>query len=92
MLRECPNAQLKEVKEGKGNCGSWVLGAIAFFLNAKAVVYLNKNSQNGLETLQFSRKTSASPCQDRDIMVQISVDAFHREGIIFVVDIVNVLS
>ncbi len=47
---------------------------------------------NCLEILQFSRKTSASPRQCWDIMAQISVDAFHREGVIFVVDIVNVLS
>lgn len=68
-----------------------MFGAIPFFLNAKAIVCLNKNSQNRLEVLQFSWKAPASPCQCRDIMAQISIDTFHREGVIFVVYIVDVL-
>jgi len=69
-----------------------MLGAIAFILDSKAVVSLNKNCKNRLEILQLSWKASAVPCQCWDIMAQISIDAFHREGVIFVVDIVNVLS
>ena len=88
---ECPNTQLKEVKERKWHSNPWMFGAITFFLNAKAIVCLNKNCQNCLEILQFSRKTSASPCQCRDIMAQIGVDTFHRESVIFVVYIVDVL-
>ncbi len=89
---ECPKAQLKEVKNRKGDSNTWVSGTVAVFFQSKTIVCLNKNSQNCLEILQFSRKTPASPCQCRDVMAQISVDAFHREGVIFVVHIVDVLS
>ena len=66
-------------------------GTVAIFLESKTVIGLNKNSKNSLEILQFSRKASASPRQRRDIMAQISVDALHREGVIFIVNIINML-
>ena len=89
---ECPNAELKEVKEGKRDSNPWMTSAIAFFLQSETVVGLNKNSKNRLEIFQFSGKASASPCQRRDIMAQISIDTFHREGVILIVDVVNMLS
>ncbi len=61
-------------------------------LKAKTIVSLYKDSKNRLEVLQLSGKTPASPCQCRDIMAQISVDTFYRESVIFVVDVVNMLS
>ena len=63
-----------------------------FLLQAEAVVCLHKNSEDGLKVFQFPRETPAAPRQRRDIMAQISIDAFCREGVIFVVDIVNMLS
>ena len=89
---ECPNAELKEVKEGKRDSSPWMTSAIAVFLQSETVVGLNKNSKNCLEIFQFSGKASASPCQRRDIMAQISVDTFHREGVILIVDVLNMLS
>ena len=65
---------------------------IAMLLKAKTIVSLYKDSKNRLEVLQLPGKTSASPCQRRDIMAQISVDTFYRESVIFVVDVVNMLS
>ena len=65
---------------------------IAAFLQSETVVGLNKNSKNRLEIFRFSGKASASPCQRRDIMAQISVDTFHCEGVILIVDVVNMLS
>ena len=67
-------------------------GAKTTFLRTKAVISANKNSKNGLKVLQLSGKAPAAPCQSRDIMPQVSVDAFHCEGITFVMDIENVLS
>ena len=90
--RECPNAELKEVKEGKRDSSPWMTSAIAFFLQSETVVGLNKNSKNCLEIFQFSGKASASPCQRRDIMAQISVDTLNSESVLFVVNIVNMLS
>ena len=92
MGMECPNAELKEVKEGKRDSSPWMTSAIAFFLQSETVVGLNKNSKNRLEIFRFSGKASASPCQRRDIMAQISVDTFHCEGVILIVDVVNMLS
>jgi hypothetical protein len=89
---ECPNAELKEVKEGKRDSSPWMTRTIAVFLQSETVVGLNKNSKNCLEIFQFSGKASASPCQRRDIMAQISVDTFHCEGVILIVDVVNMLS
>ena len=65
---------------------------IAMLLKAKTIVSLYKDSKNRLEVLQLPGKTSASQCQRRDIMAQISVDTFHREGVILIVDVVNMLS
>ena len=92
LFMECPNAELKEVKEGKRDSNPWMTSAIAFFLQSETVVGLNKNSKNRLEIFQFSGKASASPCQRRDIMAQISIDTFHREGVILIVGVVNMLS
>ena len=67
-------------------------GTMAMLLKAKTIVSLHKNSKNCLQVLQLPGKTSASPCQRRDIMAQISVDTFHSEGVILIVDVVNMLS
>lgn len=91
LIRECPNTQLKEVEKRKRDSRSRVSGAIAVFLKAKAVVSLHENSQDCLKILQFSWKTSASPRQCRDIMAQISIDAFHCKSVILVVYIENML-
>ncbi len=65
---------------------------ISVFLYAKAVVSLDKNIQNRLEVLQFSRETSAPPRQCRDIMAQISIDTLYRERVTFAVCIEDMLS
>ncbi len=67
-------------------------GTIEFFLDAKAVVSPYKNCKNCLEIFRLSGKASVAPRQCWDIMAQISIDTFHRESVIFVADIVNVLS
>ena len=72
--------------------GTWMEGTIVMLLKAKTIVSLHKDSKNRLEIFQFSGKASASPCQCRDIMVQISIDTFCCEGVILIVDIVNMLS
>ena len=89
---ECPNGELKEVKERKRGRVFWMEGAIAVLLDTKAVVRPNENSKDCLKIFEFPRETSAASSQCRDIMAQISIDAFNREGVIFVVDIVNMLS
>ena len=86
-LGECPKEELKEIKERKRNCGSWMTRTIAIFLKAKAVISSNKNSQNSLKIFQFSRKASAAPCQCWNIMAQISIDTLNRERVILIVDI-----
>ncbi len=67
-------------------------GTVAILLESKTVIGLNKNSKNSLEILQLPRKTSAPPGQCWDIMAQISVDTFHREGVILIMDVVNMSS
>lgn len=67
-------------------------GAIEVFVATKAVIRSDKNSKNCLKILQLSRKTSAAPRQCRDIMAQISVDTFHCESVILIVDIENMIS
>ena len=89
---ECPSAQLKEIKERKGNLSPRVTGTEAIFLEAKAVVGTDKNSKDSLEIFQLSGKAPATPCQRGDIMAQISVDTLHCEGIVFVVDVEDVLT
>ena len=58
-------------------------------LESKTVIGLNENSKNCLKVLQFPWKTSAPSGQCWDIMAQISVDTFHREGVILIVNVVN---
>jgi hypothetical protein len=65
---------------------------ISMLLKTKTIVSLYKDSKNRLEVFQLPGKTSASPCQRGDIMAQISVDTFHREGVILIVDVVNMFS
>jgi len=67
-------------------------GKIAILLKTKTIVSLYKDSKNRLEVFQLPGKTSASSCQRGDIMAQISVDTFHREGVILIVDVVNMFS
>lgn len=82
----------KGSQRGKRDSSPWMTRAIAVFLQSETVVCLNKNNKNRLEIFQFSGKASASSCQRRDIMAQISVDTFHREGVILIADVVNMLS
>ena len=91
-MGKCPNAQLKEIKERKGNMSLRVTGTTAMFLEAKAVVSSDKNSKDSLKIFQLSRKAPAAPCQCRNIMAQISIDTLHCEGIVFVVDIEDMLT
>ena len=89
---ECPKGELKEVKEGKGNSGPRMAGTITVLLASKTIISMNKDREDRLEILQFSRETPAPPGQGRDIMAQISIDAFHREGVILVVDVKDMFS
>lgn len=70
----------------------WVTGTAAIFLEAKAVIGADKNSQDSLKIFQLSGKAPAAPCQRGDIMAQISIDTFHCEGIVFVMDIEDMLT
>ena len=89
---ECPKGELKEVKEGKGNSGPRMAGTITVLLASKTIISMNKDREDRLEILQFSRETPAPPGQCRNIMAQISIDAFHREGVILVVDVKDMFS
>ena len=91
-VRECLNAQLKEIKEGKGDSAAWMTGTIKVFLKSETVVSANEDSKNCLKVFQLPGKTPAAPCQGGDIMAQISIDAFHSEGVILVVYVVNMFS
>ena len=92
FFEECPNAQLKEIKERKGDRCSRMIRTVKFFLPAKAVISLHKNSKDSLEILQLSGETPAAPRQCWDIMAQISVDPLYGKGVIFVVNIEDMLS
>ena len=61
-LRECPNAELKEVKERKRDSSPRMTGEITIFVCTKAVISANENSKNGLKVLQLSGKAPAAPC------------------------------
>lgn len=89
---ECPNKELKKVKERKRNGWPWVAGTIMSLLKPEAVVSLNENNQDRLKIFQLSRETPAAPGQSRDIMAQISIDTLHCECVIFIVNIENMLS
>ena len=89
---ECPKGELKEVKEGKGNSGPRMAGTITVLLASKTIISMNKDREDRLEILQFSRETPAPPGQCRNIMAQISIDAFHREGVILVVNVKDMFS
>ncbi len=82
----------KHAVKRKGNRSPWVEETIAMFLKAKTIVSLHKDNKNRLEVLRLPGKTSASPCRRRDILAQISMDAFCCEGVTLIVDIVNMLS
>lgn len=65
---ECPNKELKEVKERKRDSRSGMEGTIGVFVTAKPVVSMNENSKNGLKILQLSWKTPAFPGKGGNIM------------------------
>ena len=67
-------------------------GTITVLLASKTIISMNKDREDRLEILQLSRETPAPPGQGRDIMAQISIDAFHREGVILVVDVKDMFS
>ena len=69
-----------------------MIRTVKFFLPAKTVIGLHKNSKNSLEILHLSRETPAAPRQRWDIMAQISIDTLYGKGVIFVVDIEDMLS
>ncbi len=89
---ECPNAQLNKIKNRKRNRTVRMGRTIATLLKPKTVISLHENSQDGLKIFQLPRKASASTRQCRDIMAQISIDALHSEGVVFVVNIKNVFA
>lgn len=66
-------------------------GTIEVLLKPEAVIGPYKNSQNSLEIFQLSRKTPAAARQSRDIMAQIGIDTLHGEGVIFIVNIEDML-
>lgn len=76
---ECPNAQLKEVKNRKGDSRAWMSGTTEVLLKPEAMIGLHKNSQDSLKIFQLSRKTPAAARQSREIMAQISVDTCIEE-------------
>jgi hypothetical protein len=41
---ECPNAQLKKIKKGKGDRRAWMSGTIAVLLKPEAVIGPYENS------------------------------------------------
>ena len=51
-----PSAELKEVKERKGNRRLRVAGSIAVFLETETIVSLNKNSKDCLKIFRFLGK------------------------------------
>ena len=57
---------------------------ILSLLQTEAVIRCDKNCEDCLKILQFSRKTPAPTRQCRDIMAQISIDTFDCEGVIFI--------
>ena len=69
-----------------------MIRTVKFFLPAESVIGLHKNSKNSLEILHLSRETSAAPRQRWDIMAQISVDTLYGKGVIFVMNIEDMLS
>ena len=89
--RECPKEELKEVEERKRKRDPRMERAIEFFVNPKPVVSTNENSKYSLKILQLSWKASAAASQCRDIMAQVSIDAFYCEGVLLAVDIEDVL-
>ena len=89
---ECPKGELKEVKNRKGQRRAWMAGTVTVLVLPKTIISMNKDSEDRLKILQLSRKTPAPPGQGRDIMAQISIDAFHREGVIFVVNVKDMFS
>ena len=56
MVRGCPNEELKEVKEGKGDGAAREKGAIAVLLPSKTIIDMNKDIEDCLEILQLSWK------------------------------------
>ena len=67
-------------------------GTVTVLVLPKTIISMNKDREDRLEILQFSRETPAPPGQGRNIMAQISIDAFHREGVIFVVNVKDMFS
>ena len=92
LKRECPKRELKEVKNRKGQRRAWMAGTVTVLVLPKTIISMNKDREDRLEILQFSRETPAPPGQCRNIMAQISIDAFHREGVILVVNVKDMFS
>ena len=67
-------------------------GTITVLVASKTIISMNKDREDRLKILQFSRETPAPPGQCRNIMAQISIDAFHREGVILVVNVKDMFS
>ena len=44
ISRECPNAQLKKIRKGKGDRRAWMSGTIAVLLKPEAVIGPYENS------------------------------------------------
>ena len=69
-----------------------MIRTVKFFLPAEAIIGHHKNSKDSLEILQLSGETPAATRQRWDIMAQISIDTLYGKGVIFVVDIEDMLS
>ena len=83
---------LKEVDKSKRDFSLGMVKAIVVFCNTKGVIGSDKDLNYRIKSFQLSRETPAPSGQHWDIMVQISVDTLNREGVLFVVNIVNMLS
>lgn len=69
-----------------------MMKAVVVFGNAKAVIGSDKDLNHCVKGIQLSREASALSCEDWNIVAQISIDPLNSEGVLFVVNIVNMLS
>ncbi len=65
--RECPNAQLKEIKERKGRRRQRVVGTEAHFLDSEAIISLSEDIKDSLKILQFPREAPAATRQRESV-------------------------
>ena len=85
-------ARLKEINKSKGDFPFGMVKAIVVFGNTKTIISGYKDFYYRIKSFQLSRETPAPSGQHWDIMAQISVDTLNSESVLFVVNIVNMLS